>query len=296
MKALITGAGGFLGQHLVKFLKSKDLEIYNLGRSQVNYSNHIPLTDVSKKKIIQEALSEIEPDYLFHLAGTSDASDNDEYFSVNTLFCSNLLESIDTLGLDEKTKVVIVGTSAEYGLVKDKDIPISEELTPNPINLYGETKLQQTKFSLSWHKKGRSITVVRPFNIIGPGMPSYLALGNFLKQIQSQPKGGDIKVGNLNTSRDFIDVSDVVNLIWILVNNKNASGKIFNLCRGVPVNILEALEYLIQLSGKDFRLLQEDILIKNNEIKIHYGENKKLMDLVGNYRFLAWEDSVKSML
>ena len=78
MKALITGAGGFLGQHLVKFLKSKDLEIYNLGRSQVNYSNHIPLTDVSKKKIIQEALSEIEPDYLFHLAGTSDASDNDE--------------------------------------------------------------------------------------------------------------------------------------------------------------------------------------------------------------------------
>ena len=125
MKALITGAGGFLGQHLVKLLKSKDLEIYNLGRSQVNYSNHIPLTDVSKKKIIQEALSEIEPDYLFHLAGTSDASDNDEYFSVNTLFCSNLLESIDTLGLDEKTKVVIVGTSAEYGLVKDKDIPIS---------------------------------------------------------------------------------------------------------------------------------------------------------------------------
>ena len=104
MKVLITGAGGFLGQHLVSYLSDKDCEIYNLGSKQIKNSTHFLLNDVKNKQLINSAVSKIQPDYLLHLAGTTDNSDINNCFAVNTYFSSCLLEALNIADLETHTK------------------------------------------------------------------------------------------------------------------------------------------------------------------------------------------------
>ena len=139
---------------------------------------------------------------------------------------------------------MMIGSAAEYGLVSVDQLPITENLTPKPYNLHGISKFAQTQIALSWYKPKRSLVVVRPFTIIGPGMPNYLAIGSFLQQIQSISDRGTLKTGNLNTARDFINVFDAAHLIWELINNENSYGEIINLCRGTSVPIIDIIKYM----------------------------------------------------
>lgn len=292
MKVLITGAGGFLGQHLVSYLLDKDCKIYNLGNTKIKNSTHFLLDDITNKKLINNAISRIQPDYLLHLAGTADTSDISYCLKVNTLFSSYLLEAIKNSDLETHTKVMIVGSAAEYGLVAEDQLPISENLSPNPSTFYGISKFAQTQIALSWQKPQNPLVVVRPFNIIGPGMPDYLSIGNFLTQIQSISNKGTLRTGNLNTERDFINVHDVTHIMWELINNKNSYGEIINICTGKPIPMIDIVNYILEHSGKEIELIRDEKRIRNNDIKFHYGNNFKLLKLIGNYEFTSWEETL----
>jgi len=296
MKVLITGAGGFLGQHLIHHLLQKDCKIYNLGNAKIKNSTYFCLNDAADKKAINNAVSKIQPDYLLHLAGTADTSDISNCFAVNTFFGSYLLEALKNSGLDSHTKVMMIGSASEYGLISQDQLPISENLPPKPFNLYGISKLAQTQIALSWHKPKRSLVVVRPFTIIGPGMPNHLAIGNFLQQIQSISDNGILKTGNLNTARDFIDVFDAAHLIWKLINNENSYGEVINLCRGKSVPIIDIVNYMLEFSGKEIQLITEKERTRANDMKLHYGDNRKLLNLIGNYKFTSWRTTLRQTM
>ena len=292
MKVLITGAGGFLGQHLVSYLLDKDCNIYNLGNTKIKNSTHFLLGDITNKKSINTAISKIQPDYLLHLAGTADTSDINYCLKVNTLFSLYLLEAIKNFDLETHTKVMIVGSAAEYGLVAENQLPISENLSPNPSTFYGISKFAQTQIALSWQKPQNPLVVVRPFNIIGPGMPNHLAIGNFLNQIQSMSSKGILRTGNLNTERDFINVHDVTQIMWELINNENSYGEIINICRGKSVPMIDIVNYILEHSEKEIELVCDEKRIRDNDIKLHYGDNLKLLNLIENYEFTSWEKTL----
>ncbi len=293
MKALITGAGGFLGQNLVNFLLDKDFEIFNLGKNPSKDCIHCSLPDISDESSINEHIRRIKPDYLFHFAGTSNAiSDLSECFRVNAIFASDLFSAIKKSDLQRHTKIIILGTAAEYGLMDRSHMPLSEVASTNPVSPYGISKLAQTFFAKAEFKNFQQLTVIRPFNIIGPKMPVHLALGNFINQIISPEESVKLKTGNIDTARDFIDVNDLIQIMWRLVNNRNAHAEIINVCSGSPVSIRDMVNFLIKNVNKTVVLEKDKNRFKENDIKIHFGNNKKLMDLIGDYEFISWKETI----
>ena len=112
MKALLTGANGFLGKHLINKLSSEGCEIFSLGRVEVENTNFFHLESVEDKKTIDRCISDIKPDYLFHLAGTV-SNDEAESKKVNTNFAQKLLHAIDKFSLAKKTRVLMVGSASD---------------------------------------------------------------------------------------------------------------------------------------------------------------------------------------
>ena len=295
-KILITGARGFIGSHLESFLKSKNLNTFTLGTKRLNDTNHFELKDLEDLSFIKKTLKKIKPDYFFHLAGTTDTSNSLEIFKINTLFCQNIIEAIQEVDLENKIKVMIVGSSAEYGLIKENENPIQENKAPKPLSLYGISKLAQTQIAESYFDKNKKITILRPFNILGVGMPKNFAVKNFLNQIKMLDPRGTIKTGNLETQRDFIDVRDAVVLMWQIINNKKSYGKIINLCSGRPVEIREILSFLIKESKKDLKISSITDPLRKDDSKLHYGDNSLLREIVGEYDFIPWKESMKNIL
>ena len=300
MRILITGAGGFLGSHLISFLKNNletNFEIFNLGKNKVNNSDLLFLDDIKNQDQINKYLSDIRPHYLFHLAGAANSSiDLNESKLVNVDYAKFLLRAIEINNIQHQTRVLVTGTSAEYGRVSYSELPISENYQPNPESIYGKTKYEQTLHALNWHKPDRNLVIVRPFNIIGLKMPIHLALGSFINQIESLPDKGDLKTGNLNTKRDFIDVDDVINLMWNLINNKHANGEIINICSGKAVAVGDILELVIKLSGKEISIVSEEERIRKNDSLIHFGDNTKLLKIVGDYNFTSWKNTINKIM
>ena len=301
MNIIITGAGGFLGQHLINFLSeniNEEVSIYSLGSKSLPKCKNYYIDDINDKRQINLAISSIKPDYLFHLAGTANNSlDINTIKSVNTTYASILLNSLEINNLQNHTKIMIVGSSAEYGVIKHENLPISEnnkELKPK--TLYGKTKYNQTINSLSWQQKSRNLVVVRPFNIIGKNMPQYLAIGNFFSQICSIPDKGLLKTGNLNVERDFIDVYDVVNIMWKLINNDKSYGEVINICKGKSIPLIDLVNLMINLSRKKIEHVIEHNRIRKDEHPIHYGDNKKLLSIIGDYKFISWKKTINKIM
>ena len=127
-------------------------------------------------------------------------------------------------------------------------------------------------------------------------MPPHLALGSFINQIESMPDKGDLKTGNLNTKRDFIDVHDVINLMWKLINDNNANGEVVNICSGRAVSVGDILDLVIKLSNKDITIVNEEKRMRKNDLLIHYGNNTKLLKIVGNYKFTSWKNTIHKIM
>ena len=300
MNIVITGAGGFLGQHLINYLYkilSEDFSIFNLSSKKIPNCKNYKIDDITDKEQINLAISSIKPDYLFHLAGTSDNSlDDDSIKSVNIIFANNLLSSLEKNNLHNHTKIIIVGSSAEYGHINPNDLPINEDLKPKPESIYGKTKYEQTLNSILWQQSHRKLVVVRPFNIIGENIPKHLAIGNFYSQIQLIPYEGILKTGNLNIKRDFIDVYDVVCIMWKLINNNKAYGEVVNICTGTPSLLIDLVNQMISLSEKKIKCKIEKNRVRNDDIKVHYGDNKKLISIIGNYEFIFWKKTINKIM
>ena len=288
-RALVTGAHGFSGQNLVRYLRSESVEVETLSLRGAQ------LTDAG---LLSTVLHEAQPDYIFHLAGVAAAGSVEEFFRVNVVYASTLLEAARAAGLTDRP-FLIVGTAAEYGEIAASDLPVSEETPSRPYGLYGITKLAQTHLALAAARThAQTVIVARPFNIIGAGMPGHLALASFQSQIQEIKEGRRppvISVGNLEAARDFIDVDDVVRLYWKLVQRKEAAGRDFNLCTGNATSLARALQLLIGASGVELEIKRDDALLKGVDIPIHYGSNARLHALIGSHDYIPLEESIQRL-
>ena len=296
MKAIVTGAGGFLGNHLKSFLYKKNIEVFNIGTKKQSHSHFIELKDFTDISFFRNTILSIKPDFIFHLAGTADSKDTCKSFEVNTTFCSSILEALKSDYNISKTKILIVGSASEYGLVSEDKLPLKEDFNGQPISDYGISKLQQTQYALESQKDLRNLVIVRPFTRIGPDMPTHLAIGSFQSQIKSIESRGTIRTGNLDVYRDFIDVKDVVNIMFSLINNNYSYGEIVNICRSEPFSLRKVVEFMIRHSKKDITLQEDLSRHKKNDAKTHFGCNKKLFSILGKYQFRKIDDTLRSLI
>ncbi len=297
MKVLVTGASGFVGTHLLQFLYAKGLEIFTHGPEPAVLGTHFdtPIEDIGK---MTDIVTHLQPDFIFHLAGIANANDYSLFYRVNVQYAANLLRSLEQAGLADRP-VLLCGTAAEYGLVAQENMPITEKTPAAPYNHYGASKLAQTHLGLILAAAGRRIVLVRPFNIIGPGMGAHLAIQAFALQIAQIVRGEIppvIEVGNLSSSRDFVDVSEVVKIYWELLHTPAAFGRVVNVCSGKPEKMSDVLDRLIRLAGKQIEVHVNAERFKPVDVPLSYGDPGLLNTLIGTYPKRPLDDTLRDIL
>jgi len=297
VRVLVTGASGFCGTHLLRKLNQEGVEIFTHGPEQAisGVWYNTPIEDLDQ---LTAVINQARPDFVLHLAGIANTAHFPLYYLVNTLYAANLLRSLELANL-ETVPVLLVGTSAEYGMVTDADLPITEDLPARPYNHYGISKLAQTGLGLEVAKAGRPIVIARPFNIIGPGMGPQLVVQSIARQIVSIQNGTQppvIKIGNVASSRDFVDVRDVVDVYWRLVQAPAAYGEIVNVCSGIPVSIRIILDQLLEIAGIPIDVEVDPERVKPVDVPRHFGSTEKLKRLTGFVPARSLIDTLQEVL
>ena len=257
MKYVVTGGAGFVGNHLVRLLIKEGHEVVvvdNLHKGKKENLEPV-LSKIQFEEIdirdydnLERILKNI--DGVFHQAALTVVQDSfdkpEEYHDVNVVGTENIFR----LAKKNNFKVVYASSSSVYG---HKEImPIKEESERNPINPYGQTKLDDEYLFKKYSDDGTEIIGLRYFNIFGKGQTLEYAgvITKFLDRIsQKQPP---IIFGDGSQLRDFISVEDIV-LANLAAMESKISNLLVNVGTGNAITILELANMMIEISGLDMK-------------------------------------------
>ena len=297
MKILVTGAGGFVGSYLVPELVScghkvaatfLNSEILEKRSNTTNLAEQSLVLDITDSKRCFEVVEEAKPDAVIHLAGIAFAPSVAKNFSlglnVHVGGTENICKAIAQYA--NGIPFLYISSGEVYGKITKEDLPITEDLLPKPNNPYSVTKLQAEEVVKYYGRRELlSATVVRPFNHIGPGQDENFVCSSFASQIVEATKSTApvVKVGNLEARRDFMDVRDVVRAYSKLLS---AAPGVYNLCSGRSVPIREILDTLIEISGAQIEVQQDESRMRASEVPEIRGSYDKASKEIG------WEPKI----
>lgn len=257
MKALIIGGAGFVGKYLLHHLSENypwQLHVTKLPSEELTFDKAAvhDLNILSKEEIIA-LLSEIQPDYIFHLAAQSSVSVSWQRpvltADINIIGCINLLDAVRESNLSPR--ILLIGSGEEYGHIRPEDTPIKEDTLPRPGNIYAVTKTCQNMIGAVYAKAYQmDVMMVRAFNHIGPEQTPVFVAADLCRQVAMIEKGQAepvMSVGNLSAKRDFTDVKDVVRAYGLLIQ-KGERGETYNIGSGHAIEIRELLQKILDMS------------------------------------------------
>jgi len=232
MRAIVTGAGGFIGRHLCAALALSGAQVIAMGRRTSRARERVaifePLDAFFDTAALAGILQRHEPDLVYHLAGAHAAPSFEELNSINVLYGEALIAACRSM--KAPPRLVVVGSAAEYGAPLSVGRPMREDDPARPQSAYGITKLDQTNRALACREL--SPVVARIFNPIGAGLPEYTAPGRFVARLRDLPKsGGVIETGPLTAIRDFVSVEDIARAL-VAMGRRNLEAGIYNICSG----------------------------------------------------------------
>jgi len=273
-KALITGITGMVGSHLTDFLlglENEEFQIHGIIRWRSSFENIAHLSDRinNKDKIflhygdlndqasLLRIISEVKPDYVFHLAAQSfpKTSFNSPVDTLETNIngTTRLLESIKLVGINPW--VHICASSEVFGRVAKDKLPINEDCSFHPASPYAISKVGTDLIGRFYSEAyGLKVITTRMFTHTGPRRGDVFAESSFAKQIAMIEAGildPIVKVGNLDSLRTYADVRDAVRAYYMMLTIKPISGEYYNIGGNTVKTIGEMLEYLISQSTVD---------------------------------------------
>ena len=179
------------------------------------------------------------------------------------------------------TRVLLVGSAAEYGFVGKDELPVIENTPCRPHGPYGLSKYASTLTGLDWSRQfGIKVVIARPFNIIGAGISPNLFAGALMaraREALARPGDPVVKVGNLDSQRDFIAVEDAVEAYMLMLEG-DYWGEVFNICSGRPLKVRSLAEMLLAHSSRPIRLEVDLALVRGDEVNVVYGNGKRPED------------------
>jgi len=304
--ALVTGAEGFIGSHLVNFLQAKGWNV--VGSYRVHGTNSIPRQprlsfvqcDLRNGQRVEQLFHQSHPTHVFHLAAQSLPTVS--WVDPVETFESNIMGSLHVLEAGRRLRrppvIVSACSSAEYGNVHVSDIPVTEAHQLRPLHPYGISKVCLDLLAREYFLDYGIPTVnIRLFNTTGPGKTND-APSDFVRQLVRIKKGLQapvIQVGNLKPRRAFLDVQDAVRGFY-LAALKGQRGEVYNLCAARTHTISEVLHTAIRLSGLKVKIRQVPSLMRPSDERIIFGSTKKISRDVGWKPAFALAQTLKSML
>lgn len=289
-KVLVTGAAGFIGSHLAERLvalgaNTRAFVHYNssgswgwLDHSLVRDQIEVVLGDVRDRESIDVAMKKV--DVVFHLAAliaipySYDAPLS--YVRTNVEGTLNVLQSARSQGVG---KIVHTSTSEVYGTARS--VPISEEHPLQGQSPYSASKIGADKIAESFHLSfDLPVVTVRPFNTYGPRQSARAVIPTIVTQALSQP---EIRLGNLDPTRDLNFVTDTVEGFIKAAESNNAVGEVINLGTGCEISIGALAQTILETMGKKIPVVSESQRVRpdNSEVERLCADNRKALELLG---------------
>lgn len=289
-KILVTGLSGFVGQQLQRHPKIATWHLLDNSRLEL-------LDPVS----LEEMLLKDCPDAVIHLAGQTFVPEAfrapQQTLEVNLLGTLNLLQALKRSGFCGS--FLYVSSGDVYGQVDEENLPIYETLLPRPRNPYAVSKVAAELLCLQWsYLEPWRIMVARPFNHIGPGQrPDFVipAVARQLARIRLGLQAPRIEVGDVDVTRDFLDVRDVLDAYFHLLD-RGQNGEIYNVCSGVEYRVRDLIEQMVKIAGLEVELVQDPARLRPSEQRRVAGSSWKLQQQTGWKSGISITETLKSVL
>jgi NAD dependent epimerase/dehydratase len=300
---VVTGAGGFIGSHLVERLLALGAKVtafvrYNsrndpgfldLLTPRTKEINIVP-GDIRDPEAVRNALEGAGA--VFHLAALVGIPYSYvhpvEVFEVNAHGTLNVLTAARDAGAD---RVITASTSEVYGSARY--VPIDEKHPKQPQSPYSASKIAADAVALSFHAAFHlPVTVVRPFNTYGPRQSDRAIIPTIISQALTQP---EIAIGNTSPTRDFTYVSDTVEGFLQLAGSEAAVGEEVNLGTGEEISIGDLAARVNAITGRNLPVRQKDERVRpaSSEVSRLVSNNSKARELTGWRPCVGLEEGIR---
>jgi GDP-4-dehydro-6-deoxy-D-mannose reductase len=275
VRAVITGAAGFVGRHLAVHLAEAGDVVAAVDRD-------FDVTDVTA---MSGVFSSFNPDAIYHLAALSHVGaswdDPSEVLRVNVLGTACVLGAARQAA--PSASVLVVSSAEVYGAVRVDELPLSETADIRPNSPYAASKAAvepvARQASLGF---GQRALIVRPFNHIGPGQsPTFFVPAVARRLVEARASGNrEVSVGSLAVRRDFTDVRDVVRAYRLVVQHGTA-GEIYNVCSGIDVSIADVADRLREHIYPHATFIEDPALSRPQDVPVLRGDPSRLHKATG---------------
>ena len=267
--ALLTGADGFTGRYLEPALRARGFGVVRL-----DPSGPLPC-DLRNRDAVQQTVSAAQPDAVIHLgAVTFVAHGNaEDFYRVNVLGTENLLHALAKLKR-APNRVIIASSANVYG-TPDLEL-VDESICPAPVNHYANSKLAMEHSVRNWFAR-LPIVITRPFNYTGPGQADHFLVAKIVKHFRD--RAPFIELGNLNVSRDYSDVEDVV-AAYLALLESGVHSEIVNICSGRAIALMDIITIMKEIAGYEIEVRVNPEFVRDNEVPRLVGSAAKLRSLV----------------
>jgi GDP-4-dehydro-6-deoxy-D-mannose reductase len=291
VRALVTGAGGFVGQALVAHLESAGDVVVGI--------DHASGPDITDPAGVRDALARYRPDAVYHLAAVTHIGASWDapldVFRVNAEGTLNVLSACAAAGVG---RVLVVGSADEYGAVGPEELPLTEEAPLRPLTPYGASKVAADYLALqAFLGQGLPVIRVRAFNHTGATQSERFMIPGLARRIAAAERDGrkQIPVGSLDPVRDYTDVADVVVAYRLLVE-RGEPGEVYNVCSGVGRSVADVAEALLALARHAIELVPDPELLRPVEVPRLVGDNRRLREATGWAPAIPFEQTLAAVL
>jgi GDP-4-dehydro-6-deoxy-D-mannose reductase len=303
-RALVTGAAGFVGQHLVRALLGEGWQV--TAAALAPPGSAAPRLawrcgDLRDAGYVQALVREASADLVVHLAAISHlptaAADPAAAWEHNVTASVRLLDTLARMA--DPPRVLVVGSAEQYGRQSSGDRPLREEDPMAPRTVYAATKLGQEVAALQlWRATGLPVVAVRAFNHSGAGQDARFLLPALIRRalaLRGQPPGTPLALGNSTPIRDFLHVSDVV-AAYIALGRDGTPGSVYNVASGVGRSVREVAERVLARVGVRAALHEDPALVRPVDVPSLVGDPARLMAATGWRPCVSFDDLLDDLL
>jgi GDP-4-dehydro-6-deoxy-D-mannose reductase len=302
---LLVGGAGFVGKHLAEHLSDDPGLHVSLTRRAGGHAD-LPTAesydmDLREPAQVDAVLADSKPDCVFHMAAQSSVAlswkEPALTVDVNIKGTVNLLEAVRRL--EHKPRVILIGSSEEYGRVRQNESPVAEGTPIRPMNVYAISKVCQEMLGKAYAETyGLDIVGVRSFNHIGPGQSREFVVADFCSQVAEIEKGKRqpvLRVGNLSSKRDFTDVRDVVRAYALLMEH-GRTGEVYNVGSGRALAVQDVLDLILQLARKKIAVEVDPGKYRPSETPVIEADISKLVRDTGWQPLIPIRETIEETL